>query len=66
MASTPSAALAEAYVMRKLHKEKMKSMEITPKDEKQIRETSDGGFFGMFKKIHPAPDSSRKGGSAQG
>ena len=70
MASTGSAAFAEAYVMRKLHKEKMKSMEnIKPKDEKKFREvrdiahereTSGGCFFEMFKKIHPAPDSARR------
>ncbi|PSS19543.1 hypothetical protein CEY00_Acc11638 [Actinidia chinensis var. chinensis] len=74
--ASASAALAEAYMMRKLHKEKMKSMEIIkPKDEKQIKEvrdiahekeTSGGCFFGMFKKIHPAPDSARRGGAREG
>ncbi|KAM7514619.1 hypothetical protein LguiA_004202 [Lonicera macranthoides] len=63
MAST--SGLAEAYVMRKLHKEKMKRMELNESNEKKVdanknttttsNEISNNvGCYGiMFKKIHP-------------
>lgn len=64
MAST--SGLAEAYMMRKLHKEKMKRMELNESNEKKVcanKNTSSTnnnenfnnvGCYGiMFKKIHP-------------
>ncbi|GMN45259.1 hypothetical protein TIFTF001_014457 [Ficus carica] len=60
--------IAEAHVMRKLHKEKMKLEEETAKrsGENDVvlavkRSSTSIGCFGMFKKIHPnsnvaAPD----------
>ncbi|KAF3662884.1 hypothetical protein FXO37_12246 [Capsicum annuum] len=63
--STASAYLAEAYAMKKLYKEKMKSLE--KKEAKSPAETcnhlkkssSGGCFTKMFKKVHPitAPNS---------
>ncbi|KAK9269863.1 hypothetical protein L1049_025436 [Liquidambar formosana] len=50
--------LAEAYVMRKLHKEKMKRME-KEEGEREVcvdgesKVPGGGCFFSMFKKIHP-------------
>ncbi|KAA8538025.1 hypothetical protein F0562_027395 [Nyssa sinensis] len=52
---------AEAYVMRKLHKEKMKRMEmeieIERADQREViaddGKVSGGCFSMMFKKIHP-------------
>lgn len=72
MASSASAALAEAYMMRKLHKEKMKksllSMErptTTNDDHRELSrevtshhsKTSVGCFSAIFKKIHPTDAS---------
>lgn len=57
--ATPGYYIAEAHVMRKLHKEKMKQTE----EEKAKRSGDDvvsgvkrssTGCFGMFKKIHPS------------
>ncbi|EEF48444.1 conserved hypothetical protein [Ricinus communis] len=56
--------LAEVYVMRKLHKEKMKELmkkeaaaERGVAKEKKIKKSS-GSFFGVFKKGHSAKVSS--------
>nr|GMD37200.1 Transcription factor 7-like [Ipomoea batatas] len=63
--STPSAALAEAYVMRKLHKQKMKktteNTAATAQNRSAGNPSSAGGCFALiFKKVHPsaAPPSS--------
>ena len=49
--------LAEIYVMKKLHKEKMKTREEEERanmDEIEFKERkSSGCFFWAFKKIHP-------------
>ena len=58
--ATPGYALAEAHVMRKLHKEKVKQMEeerakngsIDLVVEKEKQKPS-GCFFWVFKKVHP-------------
>ncbi|KAI8004885.1 hypothetical protein LOK49_LG08G01139 [Camellia lanceoleosa] len=79
MASSSSAALAEAYMMRKLHKEKMKksllSMErptTTNDDHRELsREVTSHhsktsvGFFAIFKKIHPTDASPPQPDSAR-
>lgn len=62
--ATASAGIAEVYVMKKLHKEKMKRMESTDrKAERKVymidppqeeMNSSFGCFSSMFKKIHPA------------
>lgn len=63
-------AFAEAYVQRKLHKEKMKAREEEEEErtksagiEAQVRRGkpgNKGGFFGKFKirKIHPSSAAS--------
>nr|GMD57114.1 Transcription factor 7-like [Ipomoea batatas]GMD57116.1 Transcription factor 7-like [Ipomoea batatas] len=61
--STPSAALAEAYVMRKLHKQKMKKTTentATAQNRSAGNPSSAGCFPLIFKKVHPsaAPPSS--------
>ncbi|KAF3668976.1 hypothetical protein FXO38_07812 [Capsicum annuum] len=65
--STASAHLAEAYAMKKLHKEKMKSFEKEefkrPETCSHLKKSSSGGWFTkMFKKVHPvtAPASDSK------
>lgn len=63
--TTPGYELAEVYVMRKLHKEKMKRKEEErAKTEENIgfaveTSTSIGCFSSMFKKIHPSRDTSK-------
>lgn len=61
--STPGYDLAQAYVMRKLHKQKLKQQQQTVKasssgDTHQLRRVkqsnSAGCLFWMFKKIHPS------------
>ena len=61
--ATASAGLAEVYVMKKLHKDKIKRMEIKEKFERKVYaidppeeeiNPSFGCFSSMFKKIHPA------------
>ncbi|KAL5992269.1 hypothetical protein ACLOJK_013185 [Asimina triloba] len=63
--------LAEAYVMRKMHKEKMKRMDGSSREEEQEEPTvnaekqkspSSCRFIGSSKKIHPGgfPNSNRK------
>ncbi|KAH6759026.1 hypothetical protein C2S51_019261 [Perilla frutescens var. frutescens] len=66
--STANFSLAEAYVMKKLHKEKMKKMELVSKSDEEIQDhqscnnnynrqgkKADGGCFSLFNfnKIHP-------------
>ncbi|KAE8077364.1 hypothetical protein FH972_015935 [Carpinus fangiana] len=57
--------LAEIYVLRKLHKEKMKTMEMEEEEraggEYNLKEkkSSTGCFFWGFKKIHPNTTTSR-------
>ncbi|OIT32942.1 hypothetical protein A4A49_07303 [Nicotiana attenuata] len=55
--STASAYLAEAYAMKTLHKEKMKSLEKeeTCNQWKKSSSSSSSGdwFTKMFKKVHP-------------
>lgn len=59
---TMNHGLAEAYVMRKVYKEKMKNLESTIKNVKEKEDSvkdykdqknTDGGCFPLFKKIHP-------------
>ncbi|GMN45260.1 hypothetical protein TIFTF001_014456 [Ficus carica] len=63
--ATAGSYIAEAHVMRKLHKEKMKRMEeettkrsSDDKDDDVVsgvkRSSSTIGCFGMFRKIHPS------------
>lgn len=59
---TMNHGLAEAYVMRKVHKENMKKLESTTKnihkkedsvDHNKDQKNTDAGCFPMFKKIYP-------------
>ncbi|KAG1366483.1 hypothetical protein COCNU_13G002730 [Cocos nucifera] len=45
--------LAEAYVMRKLNKEKMKRMEEEMGGKRSEEKKPSRGFFGLRKKVHP-------------
>lgn len=66
--STPSIAFAEIYAMKKLQEKKMmQKMEekaggggggrqIYTHGNHQVKTTSGGCFFTMFKKIHPSHD----------
>lgn len=49
-------AIAEAYVMRKLHKEKLRMMEeeADAKESGYEAKQPSGCFLLMFKKIHPS------------
>ncbi|EXC06681.1 hypothetical protein L484_021517 [Morus notabilis] len=68
--ATPGYYIAEAHVMRKLHKEKMKQIE-----EERAKRSGDDvvsgvkrsstGCFGMFKKIHPRNNVAQTMGSAE-
>ncbi|KAK4352422.1 hypothetical protein RND71_027940 [Anisodus tanguticus] len=58
--STASAYLVEVYAMKKIHKEKLKSLEKEeakrPETCNQLRKSSscsNGWFTKMFKKVHP-------------
>ncbi|KAI8548220.1 hypothetical protein RHMOL_Rhmol07G0256200 [Rhododendron molle] len=69
--ASAGACLAEAYVMGKLHKEKLQNQKITETGDGQREATNNprdqtrttnsdhnhGCFFGMFKKIHPNSDA---------
>ncbi|GLU16252.1 hypothetical protein SLE2022_326940 [Rubroshorea leprosula] len=60
--ATPGQVLAEAYVLRKVYKEKLRKMEEEAKENRAKVEEIDfeaekpghgGCFLSMFKKIHP-------------
>ena len=73
--ATATAGLAEVYVMRKLHKDKMmKRLQINGKAERKVyvidppeeeMNSSFGCFSSMFKKIHPANNTSAASDSAE-
>lgn len=68
--ATGSYHLAEAHVMRKLYKEKIKKLEEEEEAQRDTSKTSKGsvdshvkqtgsvGCFSMFKKIHPRESNS--------
>ncbi|CAA2955511.1 Hypothetical predicted protein [Olea europaea subsp. europaea] len=55
---TGNADIAEAYVLRKLHKEKMKKLEKKTRQENALKEDDRGAGSGcfsiLFKKVHPS------------
>ncbi|KAG1342420.1 hypothetical protein COCNU_05G006490 [Cocos nucifera] len=54
MASMMGGDFAQVYVMRKLHKEKMKRMEEEMGGKKsKEKKPNNGLFFGLRKKVHP-------------
>ncbi|KAL2489283.1 Uncharacterized protein Fot_42575 [Forsythia ovata] len=50
---TANADIAEVYVLRKLHKEKMKKLEKKTSQEKALKKSDSGCFSILFKKVHP-------------
>ncbi|GKA54950.1 hypothetical protein Tco_0753899 [Tanacetum coccineum] len=58
--SMATSALAEAYVMRKQHQQKMNKTTITTKDnvldddDDHVSSTTIGCFPTLFKKVHPS------------
>lgn len=56
--ATPGYCIAEAYVSRKLHTDKLKRMEEDQKakidgDDDEVKQQS-GCFLSIFNKVHPA------------